>query len=634
MKNLIIFLITLLIAVPLWAQDDRPELAVSNIADSMKADAVIRSGRFELRLGASSNGMNVRLKKVVTVFGKKGLNYASELIEKSKYTNINYMRGKIYDEHGKFLRKLEENEIVKTDFDGSAFIDDVTQRVIFTRHREFPFTMEIEYSIDEKYASNIPSWAPFETKASVEKAEFMIYGSSGSFRYKSYNIPEPEGGVQKGSKYYKWEVNNLKPYKPLSFMPPGEYDFPYVKVATKRIRMGERTWSANSWEDIGKWYYELNKDRAQFSKKQVKAIQERVSGLSSPKEKALHLFSYMQENMRYVLITLGIGGHLARTATEVEENGYGDCKALTNYLYNCLKINGVESYPVLVNAGEGNNTFVSEDFPSTSFNHVFLMVPTSSDTLWIECTDSNFPAAYNSSFTDDRFVLQTAPDGGKLLRTPAMNSEDNVLSREVRVKINPDGSGEGTATGTHKGFFYGDARGLKESVSEERLYKIIRRYAEVTDFKIKDIRFEDDMKPPHECTQSIDFTARRFGKKSGSRVFLKPWLFEDELIDLDEKFEDRTYDFYLKRGKKISEDYEFELPARMTVEHLPEPVKKTFDFGVYERSFIEKDGKLIVKRVLALKEGRYKAEVGKQFAELRELLNEQSSEFVILKSEF
>ena len=157
---------------------------------------------------------------------------------------------------------------------------------------------------------------------------------------------------------------------------------------------------------------------------------------TTEEEKINALYKYMQENMRYVSVQLGIGGWQPFSAQYVEQNKYGDCKALSNFMMSMLKEVGIQSYPVLIAAGD---TYfeVGEDFTKPLFNHMILHVP--SVDYWLECTSNTSPPNYLGSFTADRNVMLVTENGGQLARTPKLTKDDNTEASKVTIALSETG---------------------------------------------------------------------------------------------------------------------------------------------------------------------------------------------------
>src|SRR5437868_9894168 len=87
--------------------------------------------------------------------------------------------------------------------------------------------------------------------------------------------------------------------------------------------------------------------------------------------KALALF--VQHDVRYVAIELGIGGWQPHTAADVFSHHYGDCKDKATLLSSMLKQVGIESFYVVINAERGS---VTPQSPASvgAFNHAVLAI--------------------------------------------------------------------------------------------------------------------------------------------------------------------------------------------------------------------------------------------------------------------
>ena len=59
---------------------------------------------------------------------------------------------------------------------------------------------------------------------------------------------------------------------------------------------------------------------------------------------------------------VGIGGWQPLDANFVSKKGYGDCKALTNYMFSLLKEVGINSYYTIVKAGQYKRHLVEDKF--------------------------------------------------------------------------------------------------------------------------------------------------------------------------------------------------------------------------------------------------------------------------------
>ncbi|NJO92053.1 MAG: transglutaminase domain-containing protein [Chloroflexia bacterium] len=187
---------------------------------------------------------------------------------------------------------------------------------------------------------------------------------------------------------YTWQEENIPAEKPEDrFMISFDKKTPYLLTSPNEFIMGGLNGNMADWKTFGSFFYNLNSNRDNLSPEFETRIKQLVNNVTDKKEIVKILYNYLQKNTRYVSIQLGIGGYQTLEASFVEKKGYGDCKALSNYMKAMLKSLGIASYQALISSEED----IIAEFPSNQFDHVILCVPLQKDTLWLECTNQTIP---------------------------------------------------------------------------------------------------------------------------------------------------------------------------------------------------------------------------------------------------
>jgi tetratricopeptide (TPR) repeat protein len=192
-----------------------------------------------------------------------------------------------------------------------------------------------------------------------------------------------------------------------------------------------------SWEQVGKWYYDLQRERAAPTAAiRAKAL-ELTKGLDTQEAKIKALYGFVSLNFRYIGLDFGIGRYQPHPAEEVLGNKYGDCKDKHTLLAALLEAAGIPAYPALINLGKSINLEV----PSPGqFDHVITAVPMGKNTLFLDTTAEVAPYGMLISPLRNKKALFSAGDAtSHLVETPAALPFTAQEIFDLQGKI--DGSG-------------------------------------------------------------------------------------------------------------------------------------------------------------------------------------------------
>jgi transglutaminase-like putative cysteine protease len=628
MKKYSLFLIFVVCSSLLDAKDD-PKYPVSSIPENLKQGvyAVVREdfARFEI---LAVNKSRYYVHKVITILNEKGKDYASEAIGYDKMEKVNSISAYVYDAQGSLIKKLKNNEIIdRSSYDGFSLYSDNRVKLIDLSQAVYPYTVEIEYETEMKYLYFIPSFSLYndDEVAIQKKAYEVLYPLNLKPRYKLTLIEEPKKETSGNIEKIKWQFENFKPEKFERFSPTRM--IPSVILAPTEFEYDGYKGSMESWASLGKWQTVLNQGRNILPEATKQKVREITKGLNSTESKARALYEYLQNKTRYVSIQEGVGGWQPFPAQTVDETGYGDCKALSNYLVALLKEAGVKGYYTKIRAGD--NEFDILDFPSQQTNHVITSVPNGKDTLWLECTSQTNPFGYSGNFTGDRYALMITEEGGKLVRTPKLKTEQNLQHRKGEVFLDKTGNAKAKVTTSFSGLQYeNDKLDFAINYQHEDQKKWLQENISIPSFELGSFSMENNKDKVPTAIVNVDLILNRYASVSGKRVFLTPNLMNRSSY-IPPKTENRKNNVFIKSSFVDVDSITYHIPEEIYPEFVPQPVKISNRFGEYEATFKFDNGKLLYIRKLKRVPGEFPANSYNELIDFHKSINKADNTKIV-----
>ena len=401
-------------------------------------DAVILSLKENFTMTSPVSG-SYKVSSEVLVNNEKGLRQATPIIYIDSFKTIGNFSGEI--ETGGRKIKFGKKDLFTQSISSGLAEDSYISA--YQPSGRYPFTVRYEYTVNYKGGiANFPVFAPIETEnVLIKSASYTLDLPAGteivSYANKVQELPPVQ---TKDRVRLEWKVEDFQPFRSEFFMPPSTELVPVLYVAPKEFEYGQTPGSQSDWKEYGLWLSKLQNGSDYLSESAISKLREITKDCSNDFEKLKVLYNYLRETTRYVAIELGIGKLKPIAASEVERSGYGDCKALSNYLYAMLKAVGVPSVYYIINTKRAT---LLPGFTSTGqMNHAMLAVPLreSGDTVFVECTNPRIPLGYRHDNVAGHQIVLIHPEGGELTR---VGSYDDSLSRTTQrtdVLLEADGN--------------------------------------------------------------------------------------------------------------------------------------------------------------------------------------------------
>jgi hypothetical protein len=578
MKKITGLLLLLFVALQINAQTNI--YSAFTIPDSLKkdADVVVRDEYIKFTI-KDINSAKFEVHDVYTILNEQGKWLLNFQEYSDKFDYLDDAEIKIYDAFGLKKNTYSKKEMATESY-GSGLVPDGKVTYFNVNAPSYPFTIEINYTRKYKGLFVYPANYFQNPYHSIQQEIFDVEVPSDlSFRYKVLNCNYQPVITHNGDKdFYHWQVNNLKAYKLEKHVGSSDNYSPKVLLAPNKFQLDDYDGDMTSWKNFGTWINNLYSTTISLPDERKMFYQTMVKDAPTNIEKAKILYSYMQNNMRYVSIQLGIGGLRPFKASFVDEKKYGDCKALSNYLKSALDAVGIKSNVVIIQGGVTPRN-VLEDFPASYFNHVILCIPQPKDSIWLECTSTTLPFAELGPFTENRKAMMVTDDGGVLVNTPKSNYKNNNTGFFTNIEVDADGGAKVNtgyrSTGEERDNMLNYFNDMKED--EKRRYFISGMEWKQPD--VIDITTSGKTENPYMVTAKMDYE-KIYSFKAGSKYFFEPRLYPifDEEIPETEK---RIRDYYFTYPYQSADTTVYHLPANFSIETLPKDKAVNLPFAGY-----------------------------------------------------
>jgi Domain of Unknown Function with PDB structure (DUF3857)/Transglutaminase-like superfamily len=521
----------------------------------------------------------------------------------------------VYLDHGEKLLSLHawtldaaghEYELKEKDFNEVSPFDDDLYSDIRYRTATAPAAIPgsviaLEYLVRRRAWLNQLDWI-FQEMNPVHEAEFSVQLPVGWEYTTAWADAKPVSPTQAGGAW-QWTVHDV----------PGiehEPRMPSLRSLSGRMALsffGPGRPSAASWDQIGRWYIQLTADRRTVTPELAAKVQQLVAGQSTFDGKVRALAQFMQTEVRYVGIEIGIGGWQPHPAADVFHARYGDCKDKATLLQTMLQAAGIGSAYLVINTRRG---VADPAVPSAfSFNHVIVAIEIPAGVnpaayqsvitsrsgqryLVFDPTDEYTPVGELRSELQQSYALLVTDSGGEMIRTPLLAPDSNRLTRDGKFALSSDGTLTGEVVETRSGDHATYERAvLLHANQEQRTQRLERELNEsLRGFTLQSSDIQQLDQFQKNLVLTLKFTTPQYAQTRGPLMLVRPRVLDEKSFEVETK--PRHYPFVLGGVSDETDTYEIDLPAGYKVDDVPDPVNVDMGFASYQ-SKVETTGSKI-----------------------------------------
>ena len=368
------------------------------------------------------------------------------------------------------------------------------------------------------------------------------------------------------------------------------------------------------WARIGNWYTGLAAPRSEGGL-DLASTARSVAGDGDFMARLTRVADFMQQQIRYVGIEIGIGGLQPHAAEDIFHSRYGDCKDKATLMITMLDAVGIRATWVPVDDRRG---VVDPAAPSMIGNHMIMAIeiPKGYDNprlqavvtaksgkryLIFDPTNQYVPVGQLPGYEQGSWGLLAAGQDSQVIQLPVLKPETETVDRNANFELAPDGTLKGDIRVLRYGAVADEMRYRLSMGSDKEQRELVEKQLQhdlstftLGDEKVAHVR---DLDQPLEMNYSV--TAPLYAKGAGNLLLVRPRVLGTDSEGLDDK--PRKVPISFAGPGTWRDDFDVKIPSGYAVDDVPDPVNVDVGFATYRSEVKAEGGKLHYKSEYVLK---------------------------------
>jgi hypothetical protein len=583
-----------------------------------KTDAVLLYSETNVTV-VSTDKIRTQVREAYKILRPNGRYHGTVFVHFNPQRKIKNLHGWCIPAQGKDYEVKDKDAIeVSPSIAGAELISDVKYKMLHIPAPDPGNIVGYEYEVEEQPFFLQDMWN-FQETDPVRESHYSLQLPPGwEFKASWLNHPEVKS-TEAGGNLSQWALTDIKGIKREPEMPPRD-GVAGAMIISFFPPGGAALNGFVNWDAMGKWYTNLVSGRMDASA----PIKQEVATLTASRTTALQkmqaLAEFVQRDIRYVAIELGIGGWQPHPASDVFSHRYGDCKDKATLLRSMLREIGIDTYHVAIYTERGAITPLTP--AHHGFNHAITAIklpdgltdpslvatvqhPKLGRLLFFDPTDDLTPFGQIRGALQANYGLLVTPDGGELIELPQQPSAMNRIERTAKLTLDAAGTLKGEVKETRLGDRASSERWRLRTVTKDadRIKPIEDLLANsLANFHITHATLLNLQQTGQPFGFNYSFESQNYAKNAGNLLLVRPRVIGNKGLGFLETKEPRKFPIEFEGPASDTDTFEITIPAGYVVDDMPPPVDADYSFASYHSKTVVNGNVVGYTRTFEVKE--------------------------------